>query len=131
VADVQGWWSSDDPASGRYTPITPNRILDSRFHGPIGEQAAIAVPVTGRFGVPAGGVSAVVLNVTATEPTSATYITVYPTGDVRPTASNLNVVAGQTRPNLVVARVGEGGQVSLFNASGATHLVVDIMGWFD
>lgn len=41
----------------------------------------------------ASGVGAVVLNVTATNPTDATFVTVWPTGQTRPAASNLNVVA--------------------------------------
>jgi hypothetical protein len=81
--------------------------------------------------VPASGVSAVVLNVTATAPTSTTWVTVWPSGQPRPDASNLNVLAGQSRPNLVVARVGAGGRVSLYNAFGSTHLIADVVGWFD
>jgi hypothetical protein len=69
--------------------------------------------------------------VTATRPTTKTYITVWPAGDPRPDASNLNVVAGQSRPNLVIARVGANGQVSLYNEAGTTDLVVDVLGWFD
>ncbi|MEZ5135808.1 MAG: hypothetical protein R2699_12320 [Acidimicrobiales bacterium] len=83
------------------------------------------VKVTGVGGVPSTGVSAVVLNVTATGPTAASHLSVYPkpprstlyddqgsfgAGTI-PSASNLNVVAGQTVPNLVVARVGAGGKV--------------------
>jgi hypothetical protein len=33
-------------------------------------------------------------------------------------------------PNLVVAKVGAGGKVSLYNNAGSTHLVADVMGWF-
>ena len=43
----------------------------------------------------------------------------------------VNVVAGQSRPNLVIARVGAGGQVSLYNEAGTTDLLVDVLGWFD
>ena len=37
-----------------------------------------------------------VLNVTVTEPTAISFLTAFPTGQVRPLASNLNVVIGQT-----------------------------------
>src|SRR5436309_2719287 len=36
--------------------------------------------VVGRGGVPSAGVGAVALNVTVTDPTSASYVTVWPTG---------------------------------------------------
>jgi hypothetical protein len=45
-------------------------------------------------------------------------------------ASNLNFVPGQTVPNLVIAKVGVGGKVALFNSAGHTDFVADIGGWF-
>lgn len=63
---------------------------------------------------------------TATGPTTDTYLTLWPTGSDRPTASNLNVVAGSTRPNMVIAKVGLGGSVSVFNFSGSTDVIVDV-----
>jgi len=48
-----------------------------------------------------------------------------------PTTSNLNFAAGQTIPNLVVARVGQDGNISFFNAAGATDVIADVVGWFD
>jgi hypothetical protein len=55
---------------------------------------------------------------------------VYPTGTTRPLASNLNFVAGQTIPNLVIAKIGSGGRVSIFNNLGSTVVVADVQGWF-
>ena len=43
----------------------------------------------------------VVLNVTVTDPTAGSYLTVWPQGSARPTASSVNWVAGQTIPNTV------------------------------
>ena len=80
--------------------------------------------------MPASGVSAVVLNVTATNANAPTYITAWPEASVRPTASNLNPVPGQTVANRVIVRVGAGGRVDLFNAAGSTDLVADVNGWF-
>ncbi|HET9656341.1 MAG TPA: hypothetical protein VFP72_13380, partial [Kineosporiaceae bacterium] len=41
-----------------------------------------------------------------------------------------NFNAGQTVPNLVIAKVGAGGWISIYNRLGDTHVVVDVMGWF-
>ena len=79
--------------------------------------------------MPADGVSAVLLNVTATEPSQASYLTVWPAGGVRPLASSLNFVAGQTVPNSVLVGVGVDGSVDLFNAFGSTHVVADVTGY--
>ncbi|MEZ5142561.1 MAG: hypothetical protein R2726_08615 [Acidimicrobiales bacterium] len=87
------------------------------------------LPVVGRGGVPASGVAAVVLNVTVTGPTAPSHLTVFPAGESPPSASNLNFSAGQTVPNLVIAKVGAGGQVSLRNNSGSVQVIADVAGW--
>jgi hypothetical protein len=81
-------------------------------------------------GVPATGVSAVVVNITATEPTAGSYLTAFPTGTAKPLASNLNFGPGQTIPNLVVVKLGAGGKFSLYNAVGSTHVIADVVGWY-
>ncbi len=131
LADVAGWYSDGSPPEhGRYTPVAPKRLLDSRQSGPIGEGSSSSLKVTGVAGVPSTGVAAVVLNVTGTQPTAATHVTVWPSGVPRPTVSNLNLVPGQTRPNLVVARVGGDGRVAIYNNAGATHVIADLQGWY-
>ena len=45
-------------------------------------------------------------------------------------ASNLNFVAGQTVPNLVMAKVGADGKVSIFNNLGTSHVIFDVVGWY-
>src|SRR5690349_17769809 len=128
-------------ATSWYTPVVPARLLDTRSEATtidglgrpaqrLGEGRSIDVQVVGRGGVPAAGVSAVVLNVTAVAPDHQSFITVWPTGATRPEASNLNVVPGQIVPNSVVAKLGTAGNVSLFNHAGTTDLVVDVVGYF-
>jgi hypothetical protein len=121
---------------GTFYPLPPQRILDTRTGlgarpGPIAGGRAIALQVTGRAGVPASGVSAVVLNVTVTAPTRPSYLTVYPTGvPVRPTASSLNFPTGWTGANSVTVAVGAGGKVDIFNAQGGVQVVADVMGYY-
>ena len=142
VADTQGYFAAPvtaPPLPGSvYFPTSPARILDTRdgtgvpggHSGHLGSPATLTLQVTGRGGVPAGA-TAVVLNVTAADhfgPDS--YLTVYPTGTARPLASNLNYVADQTVPNLVIARIGTGGQVTIYNNLGATAVIADVQGYF-
>jgi hypothetical protein len=96
----------------------------------VGPGGTISLQVTGLAGVPASGVTAVVLNVTAVAPTTSSFVTVYPSGQPRPLASNLNITAGSVRPNLVVVQVGADGKVSLFNSGGRTDLVADLAGYY-
>lgn len=125
-----------DP-SGEFTGLTPARVLDTRTGvgqggsvAPLGAGGSISVQMTGRGGVPASGVSAVVANVTAVSPTAGSYLTAWPSGVARPTISNLNFVPGQVAPNLVTVAVGAGGRVDLFNALGQVHVVVDVVGYY-
>jgi len=120
-------------AGSYYHPVTPCRILDTRFgpEGKVGDNSEITVDVTGSCDVPGAGVSAVVINTTVTEPTAGSYLTVYPS-DVspRPTASNLNFGPGQTVANLVTVKVGADGDVKVYNAVGQVHVIFDVAGWY-
>jgi hypothetical protein len=124
-------------ALGYFHPVTPYRVLDTRSGptavpaGKVPPNGVITVDVTGGpSGVPITGVSAVVLNATVTDPTAASYLTVYPSGSARPLASNLNFAAGQTVPNLVTVKVGLDGNLKVYNAAGSTHVIFDVVGWY-
>jgi hypothetical protein len=135
VADVMGYYTDVAPASGRFTPVTPSRILDTRnpadpLAGPVPGGGVIDLTVVGVGGVPASGVSAVAVNVTVDQPSTDGFVTVWPTGEPMPTASTHNFVPGLTVANLVLAKVGNGGKVSLFNSKGSTHLVADVVGYY-
>jgi hypothetical protein len=116
-------------APGAYHPMTPIRILDTRNGSPLGAGQSIDVQITGQGGVPSTGVTAVVMNVTVTRTTASSYLTVYPAGTLRPVASNLNWVAGQTVPNLVEVAVGSGGQVTAYNLTGSVDVIFDVAGY--
>ena len=57
------------------------------------------------------------------------YVAVYPCGTQIPTASNINFIAGDTAANLVIAKIGVGGAVCIFNSAGV-DLIADINGYF-
>lgn len=88
----------------------------------------LEVQVAGVAGVPADAAAAV-LSVTVTGPRRPGWLVAFPCGAPRPFASNVNYVAGQDVPNLVVSGIGSGGRVCLF-ANQALDLVVDVQGWF-
>jgi hypothetical protein len=115
--------------------LTPARIVDTRDGtggklGKLGSSASFDFQIDGQGGVPASGVSAVVLNATITQPTADAFLTIWPTGAARPTISNLNYSPGQTVPNLVTVAVGDGGKVSAYNNTGATHVIFDVVGYY-
>ena len=135
IADITGYYTpATSSTDGRLRTAAPERVLDTRsgLGGPLGSVAVgghVDLRVTGAGSVPGSGVAAVVLNVTADQAAADGFVTVWPTGADRPVVSNLNLVAGETRANLVVVRVGVGGQVSLYTSGGA-DLIADVAGWF-
>ncbi len=70
------------------------------------------------------------MNVTVADTTAGGYLTVWPAGQPRPLASNLNWTAGQTVSNRVVVPLGSSGQIDLYNATGAANAIIDVNGWF-
>ncbi len=114
----------------RLTPLPPARILDTRSGAPLGPGETREVQITGVGGVPGPGVSAVAMNVTVTEPSAPSYLTVWPKGSARPDSSNLNYVPGQTVPNFVMVKVGVDGKVNIFNSQGTVHVIFDVAGWY-
>jgi hypothetical protein len=122
-------------SSGMMNQILPRRILDTRtttggHHSKLGSGATMQLAVLNGGGVPAAGVSAVLVNVTAVNETAGTgYLTLFPTGATRPTVSTLNYRAGISVANQALVRVGTDGTVSIFNNAGQTDVIVDIVGW--
>lgn len=137
VADVAGWF----PTASELTSMVPARLLDTRpgmatidgqyaGTGAVGPTGELDFTVTGRAGIPASGVGAVVLNVAAVSPSAPGYLTVWPAGSTLPFASNLNFTPGAVVQNLVVAKVGSNGEIAIFNSAGSTHVIADVVGWF-
>lgn len=137
VATTSGSAAAAVAVRGTYTPVDPLRILDTRDGtrvagqrvGPLGVGQVIELDVTGVGGVPETGAGAVVLNVTVTEAPERGYVTVFPCGDRRPTASNLNFQRGVNVANQATAKIGRDGRVCFF-VSSQTHLVADLAGWY-
>jgi hypothetical protein len=136
--DVVGWYANDastTPAS-HYRPVAPARILDTRTGvgrggstAKVGPGQTIVLDVTGVGGVPNTGVAAVVVNTTVTQPTAASgHLSVTPNGGS--TTSNINFTANLTVANLVTVPVGNDGNIRIYNSSGATHVIGDVVGWY-
>jgi hypothetical protein len=132
-ADLEGYYTTS--GGSWFDRAGPVRLLDTRngtggYSTPVGAGQTISMQVTGEHGIPSSGVTAVVLNVTAVNPTQAGYVTVYPYGTTRPGTPNLDFRAGETFPNLVVVPVGSGGKVSFYNAYGSVNLLADLDGYY-
>ncbi|HEY3609715.1 MAG TPA: hypothetical protein VGL06_19595, partial [Pseudonocardiaceae bacterium] len=131
IVDVEGYYS---PTGGvPFTSIAPLRVLDTRSGtgqggqvAPVGPNATITLDLSSV--VPADA-TAVVFNLTGTNPTAPTFVTAWPSGTV-PTASNVNLVANATTPNLVTVGLSANRTVNLYNFAGSVDLIADLAGYY-
>jgi len=132
-----GGYGAPDGTCGPYVPLPPTRVLDTRngigaSTGAVGPGQSVTLTIAGANGVPAmPGASAVVLNVTVVglSQAAASDLTVWPDGQTRPNASNLNYVEGETVANLVEVQLGANGAVDFFNIYGYVYVVADLEGY--
>ncbi|HEX2783669.1 MAG TPA: S8 family serine peptidase, partial [Ilumatobacteraceae bacterium] len=141
IVDAMGYFTPTTGATtaGRFIPVNPRRVLDTRptEAGPVPAGWTSHVPAAGETvrvdvpegaGVPATGVSALVVNITATEPVGAGFMQALPTGAPPGQTSNVNYVAGETTATHAIVPLGAGGTISVFT-SNSSHIVVDVMGY--
>jgi YVTN family beta-propeller protein len=124
-----------------FVPITPCRLLDTRSGtSNVGPRAtpltagdtytATVWGTNGNCTIPSDAVG-VSLNVVAINPTSGSYLTVFPSDATRPLSSNLNWVANQApTPNAVTADLSADGKVSFYNLAGNVDIAADIVGYY-
>jgi hypothetical protein len=116
------------PLGSGLAAVDPFRLHDTRTGaGALAAGSITQVVVAGRGGVAADATTAV-LNVTVISAQEPGFATVFPCGAAVPQASNLNFDTGDTIPNAVVAKIGEGGAVCVYT-SAAAGLLVDVNGY--
>jgi IPT/TIG domain len=150
IVDANGWFGSASalaiPTGYQYQAIAPTRICDTRVgsascsHAAIGAAVSRLIGVAGFDGIPAVAsattVVAIIANLTAITPTTATFLALYPANLTRhPGVSDLNVNAGVVLPNLAVVALdttidSNAGDVFLYNSAGSVNAIIDVEGWF-
>jgi hypothetical protein len=115
---------------------TSASVLDTRsgIGAPAGVRPAGAVtsfPVAGVGGIPASGVTAVLVDATAITTTAGAFLTVFPAGTPRnPALSMVNTSASQVISNTAVVPVPASGKLSVYNNAAGLHVVVEVQGYY-
>ncbi len=129
VIDVNGYFAPPNTGGLSLFNVAPCRVLDTRL--PSGSPAFTGQKdvnvVASSCGTPASA-QAYVLNATVVPPVSLGFLTLWPQGAIQPLASTLNSFDGAVNSNMALIPTTNGA-VSAF-ASSATHLIVDISGYF-
>lgn len=123
------------PPIGSFISHNPDTILDTQTglggqKGPVPPGGVVTLKVAGVAGVPATGVSAVLLSITAPQPAKSGTVVVYPDGTARPQITDLSFSSAETISDQVVVPVLDG-KVDLYNDSaGRTGLAAVLSGYF-
>ena len=135
--DVDGWFDTDgSDATGQIAPLTAARVLNTRTgvggdRGRLRPADSRRVVVTGRGGVPTGGVSAVWLNLVASNATGRGSVTLHPAGSHQRAVTTLAYAPRRQASTLVLATVGRRGAVIIRDKGARTHLTASVVGWVD
>ena len=122
LADLAGYYTTGNAA--KFVPVDARNVL---YPVQVGAQSTTVLDLTWR--VPASA-SAVTLNITGNKATSSTYVTAWPSGSPRPTASSVNVAQGAATTGTTTVAIGADRKVDLYNHNGSLELTVDIAGFY-
>jgi Domain of unknown function (DUF4331) len=124
LADVSAYL----PSTASYTPISPERLLDTRQGAKPAAASVTTIDVTGvKTAQLPDNTKSVLVNVTSVRSDANGFVTAYPCDVPRPTASNLNTTVGTRRANLTSVKVSAAGTICLYSDL-PTDLVVDLVG---
>ena len=127
VIDITGWWTRD--GSQRFTSIPPVRVDDSRNDPGRLPVPANSIRVLELDQVVPPGSTAVVANLTVTEPVAEGFITAFPCGTEVPEASHLNFKAGESRAVAIIVGIDAASSLCLRSIVDV-HVIVDIAGYY-
>ena len=123
-------------AGGRFYPLAPCRVLDTREDGPaMTDGVPRAVAFHGACNVPAAA-RALAANVTVTQPTLPGHVSVFPADAASTGTSVVHFVAGTTRASNVIIKLADDGTgrarlEATVPVGGTVHVIVDVSGYFD
>lgn len=125
-------------APGKYNALrNPIRVCDTRPGA--NDPATYASKTLGSYQVisvgfsqyvPAG-TSSVVINVTAVNPSSSGYLSIWPAGLAEPTGSSLTYNSSIfAKSSLITVPLGQNDEINIFNSKGTTDVLIDLIGYY-
>lgn len=125
LLDVTGFHAGVEvPGSSAHVPVTPTRLLDTRFGAPL-TGTPRQVRLGGVAGVPADA-RAVIVNATVVTPAAAGWLSAAPTQSATPTT--VSYQAGRTTAAQTMLRL-DAGHAWLRLGGGSAHVLLDVAGY--
>ncbi len=138
IVDVNGYFAPVSSSTLAFYPLPPCRVADTRHSGypqglgppslTGGQERQFPILNATTCNIPSSA-AAYSLNFSVVPHGPLGYMTVWPTGEPRPTVSTLNDIPGAIIANAAIVVAGTSGSVSVYPTND-TDLVVDINGYF-
>jgi serine protease len=121
----------------QFYAVAPCRVVDTRYPnstngGPImGNTSQRNFAIRGNCGVPTSA-TAVSLNVTITGATTSSFLTMWPSGGARPNVSTIDFTQNDVAlaNGAIVGVSTSSSDLSVYNAAGNVHVIIDVTGYF-
>jgi hypothetical protein len=127
VIDINGYVSPS--GTEIFTPMKPERLLDSRPTGLIRAGTRTRVTVAGGASPIPAGATAVAMNLVGVMPEKDGWIRAFPCDEKEPGVSSVSARSGRAVASSVIVPVADDGTVCLSTMVN-THVVLDVTGWF-
>lgn len=122
------------PTASDFYTLPPCRAVDTRvIEGAMLSGERRPYRLAGTCGIPSTA-KAVAVNVTTVDPAGLGNLSLWPGDRAKPLTSSLNFAAGGARANNAILPLGSDGTVlaqPLVSGGGATHMIVDVTGYFE
>jgi|GEM_PF-4218631 len=134
IVDILGYYTPNTGDLGRYQPMAPSRMLDTRTGQPVAAGQTRTFGVGGRAGIPSRGEFdtpvAVAVNVTVLTPSRSGSLTVGG-ADLHYNTATMSFAAGQTEQGQLLELLDADGRLTVRNNSAAAiQLIVDVVGYY-
>ncbi len=123
--------TSSNAGASMLVPVVPQRVFDTR--GATGSVHPLAAGETYTLSLASYlplDSTAIAANVTVTDGSTASFLTVFPTGKQLPKSSNINWKDNSAVANQMTVTIGNDRSINLFNSVGRVDVIIDLQGYY-
>ncbi len=132
VVDVLGYYSSGRPqvTHGRYQPLFPTRVLDTRSSHPLGAHQTLNFPVAGVGGIPSGDIGPVIDFTVLPDQAGSLSVWIPEQGFSATPSMSWGLGPAPEQSQLLVALSTSGTLTIRNNSSAAVQVIADVVGYY-
>jgi len=127
IVDINGYAAPS--ANKWFSPVQPQRLLDTRSSQPLRAGEVLRVDVEGNGSPAPDSAVAVAVNLTGVLPDVTGFVRAFPCDVGEPDISSINPRVGTARANSAIIPTAADGTICL-TSNVTTNILIDITGWF-